>query len=156
MENTVKKNYQRTVNSDGSIDITYTGGRFRNGFLVAGITLGLIFLLCYLIFSQSFFPNNPIWIVTVIVAIILAGKFLLYTKLNIKIIPQKGIHFYNHQVPFSEISQIGVKLPDNNINGMLYIISQGTEVVVADAKKSIVKSLQIEIEKYSGIIWKKN
>ena len=155
MENTVKKNYQRTVNGD-SIDITYTGARFRNEFLVAGIFLGSVFLMTYLILSKSFFPNNPIWIITVIVALLLSLRFILYTKLNLKIIPQKGIHFYNHQVPFSDIAQIGIRPSKDNRSGKLIIQSRGTEVVVAEAKKSIVEALQIEIEQYSGIIWKKN
>lgn len=156
MENTVKKNYQRTVNSDGSIDIKYKGARFTNEFSFAGIFLGLLFLAVYLIFSQSFFPNNKIWITTVIVIFWLSLWFIFYTNLNIKIIPQKGIHFYNHQVPFSDITQIGIRSAKDNRSGKLFIQSRGTEVLVANAKKSIVEALQIEIEQSSGIIWQKN
>lgn len=161
MQNTIKREYERTVQEDGSIDLSFNALRYldnaTNFFLLilllafAGVILGAIA-------PNIHSPGGMLFLWAVVIGgFVYTGRSALRHTQIIKIHPNKGIEFRGESIPFSEIQTIGLLTTKGTANslGYLYVESNGKQVKVTKAKESLANALKLEIQNSSGMDWVK-
>ena len=159
MKNTIKRDYERTVLEDGSIDLTFKASRFLDAgtnTIVIGIW-GVVVTMLLMAISPKIKSVEGFFF---FLAVMAGGS--IYTLISIvremqviKIHPNKGIEFRGESLPFSDILNIGMTTRTNKSNGpaTLYVESNGKQVKVAQCKESLANALKNEIKNSSGIEW---
>ena len=172
MESSFKKAYEKTTNSDGSIDLKFKAERIGAHF---GSGLGAVLVL--LLFPASCavtYPvasmfgeiggrntsNTPIfvWNVLAFALFIIAARMLNISRTTLTIKPKEGIVFNGKQLPFKDIQSIGTvhETTGNNPKGNAYVSAQshGSEIKVTRyVRKDLADALAAEIRGASGKGW---
>ena len=172
MESSFKKAYDRTVNTDGSIDLKFTAQKIgaHSGAGFAGIlvlamlpvscavTLPVMYALTDQRSMRNGFPTGPVimWnIVAVALWIFIVRKYnFRKSKLTIK--PGEGLLFAEKQLPFKDIQSIGTshETTGRNPKGNAYIYAQshGKEIPLTGyVTKELADALASEITNAPGI-----
>jgi hypothetical protein len=169
MESSFKKAYEKTTNSDGSIDLKFKAERIGAHF-GSGVGAFLILLL-YPVSCAVTYPvasmfgevggrntsNTPIlvWNVVAIALFIIAARMVNIGRTTLTIKPKEGIVFNGKQLPFKDIHSIGTvhETTGNNPKGNAYVSAQshGTEVKVTRyVRKDLAEAIAAEIRGASG------
>ena len=144
MESTINKSYAKTKLANGEVSIAYNYIALSNiiilvfgAFIIAAISAN--------IYPPLMFLSVPAWI---------AG-YWVYIKSQrecIFIVPNVGLKFGKDQLPFNQISSIGVYQLNNS--GYVYAESQGTRVkVTKKIKAATANAIDFEIRQLSGCKW---
>ncbi len=170
MESSFKKGYDRTVNADSSINLTYKsekiGAHSGSGF--AGIIVFAMLPVSCAATLPLVYPfmdgKNPgtlmiIWIFGSIGLWFLGVRKYNLRKSKLVIKPNKGLIFEGKQLPFSEIQSIGTmnETTGNNAKGTAYVYanSHGQQIKVTSyVPLALADAISEDIKSSSGIEWK--
>lgn len=175
MESSFKKGYDKTVNADGSVNISLTG-KNRGAAQTSGypVMYIMVFFICIFLGFKilDFFPkgwdrnvsggalvfiwfavSSGLWFV-----FYLGFKNMTSKKTNIVIKPSEGIIFNGKQLPFSDIQTIGVahQTTTSNVDGnaQVYANSDGTNIEITGwLPLALAEAVAGDIKKSSGMNW---
>ena len=159
MKNTIKRDYDRTVREDGSIDLTFKAARFLdagiNTFIV--VVWGIVVAVLLMNISPKMETVQGLlffWLAIAGGSIYALISIIRGTQV-IKIHPKKGIEFRSESIPFSDIDNIGTIFKTNKQNGpaTLYVETNGSQVKITQCKQSLATALKKEITDASGAEW---
>lgn len=169
MESSFKKGYDKTVNADGSFELSFKSRRLLPGAMAVFLPILLYPVSCAISFpfvgGMTAMRNDTLsamtWNVTaLIVALIIVVcvfKFFISNKNRILVKPNIGISFDGKQLPFKDISSIGT----NNLNVMkkgatiVYADTHGTQVKLSSCiTTELAEAVAEEIKGASGSTWK--
>lgn len=171
MESSFKKGYDRTVNADSSINLTYKsekiGAHSGSGF--AGIIVfAMLPVSCAATFLPMVYPfmngknegtSVVFWIFGSIGLWILSVRKYNLRKSKLVIKPNEGLIFEGKQLPFSDIQSIGTmnETTGRNAKGTAYVYanSHGQQIKVTSyIPLALAEAISEEIKSSSGIEWK--
>jgi hypothetical protein len=169
MESSFKKGYDKTVNADGSFDLTFKSKRFgaktAKSFALLGV-FGLLPASCavtspmVLAFSKS---NNSTAVITWLIVAFALWFFIMNFAANLKttilVKPNAGLVVNGKNLPFKEIDQIGtINYPgaeSDKIAAFVYADTHGTQVKISKyITLSLAEAIAKEIKEASGVTWK--
>ena len=168
MESSFKKGYDKTVNADGSFELSFKSRRLLPGAFGVILPLVLFPMSCAVSFplvggmnamerNKSFSETWTITSAIVLVTMfVLLYNFFISNRNRILVKPDIGISFDGKQLPFKDISSIGT----NNLN----VMKKGATVIYADTHGAQVKlsscvtteladAIAGEIKAASGMKW---
>jgi hypothetical protein len=164
MNNSLKtafnKEYDSKINSDGTIDITYSQQIIDPSMVVLFLLPSLFFSSCSGIFAvdNTFgIPGGIITSIVLIIALFIAGYIgvglVNNKKANLKIIPGQGVEFGSHSLVKSEVDKIGLQSGSIGAHCFKVYALAGsekiyvTEYVSASVAKAIQRILQESLSK---------
>lgn len=167
MESSFKKNYERTVQSDGTIEIVHDQVRIPPSMGTAVMILMTIVLLPTSCAIGGAFhgydaraSNVPWTITTMIIYVILCfvvGRLLVKGKNHLLIKPNQGIVIHGKSLPFSDIQTIGTETLVNGnkkANSYAYAESHGNRIpFTKHVSQSLAEAIATEVKASSGYKW---
>lgn len=172
MESSFKKGYERTVNTDGSIELKYKAKRMSPA-AMAGAGMAAILVLfpvsCAVTLPVASMFNDHgqslgqtskgLWTTLAIILYIGILYFLVNTKGSLVIKPNQGLIFNGKQLPFSEIQNIGtIDHPNAKVKAgasFVYAGSHGTQIRVTKyVPLALAEAVAAEIKQSSGMGWR--
>lgn len=159
MKNTIKREYERTVLEDGSIDLSFDAPRYLDN--ATNYLMIILVMAGFGLILGTFIPkiNSAggllfLWVVA-FGAFVYAIRSILRHIQVIKIHPGKGIEFRGESIPFSDIDVVGVLSPKGATNGISWLIleTNGKQVKIAAVKNSLASALKSEIMSSSETKW---
>jgi len=171
MQSSFAMAYERNINPDGSINLTYKAERF--GLHRGAGFVGLLFFIVMVPVSCAvtsplvwLAPNNsagPImafagWPISSMILFILAGKWFIKTKGHLTIKPNVGLTFEGKNLPYPEIDHIGTanETTAQNPRGSAYVYAttKGQEMKITKyVSLQLAEAIQAEIKAASGTVW---
>lgn len=167
MESSFKKGYDRTVNADSSVQLSFKsekiGAHSGSGF--AGIWVFAMLPVSCAVTSPVLLPlpNHPLalffWFACAIALWIYGVRKFNIRKTTLLIKPKEGLIFGGKQLPFSEIQNIGTmnETTGRNAKGTAYVYanSHGQQIKVTSyVPLALADAISEEIKSSSGIEWK--
>lgn len=169
MESNFKKSYQKTMNPDGSYELSFKSKRL-NPRSAAGVGLLIVFALlpascavtlpvAMLFGSGRDFMSVPAWLGMSLTVYAIACYLIANSSSKLLVIPNKGVVIKGKNLPFSDIQNIGtIHIPAlGNSKGSAYVYAEtfGTQVNLSKfVTLSLADSLVAEIKESSGVVWK--
>ena len=169
MESSFKKSYEKTMNPDGSYELSFKSKRL-NPKSAAGVGLLIVFALlpasCAVTLPVAMFFGTgrdfmsvPAWLGMTLVVYAIACYLIANSSSELLVIPNKGLVIKGKNLPFSDIQNIGtIHLPAlGNSKGSAYVYAEtfGTQVNLSKyITLSLADSLVAEIKESSGVVWK--
>ena len=172
MENSFKKNYDKKVNPDGSIQLSFKSKRFAlHSLPMFPMLLMMIMLVIFTVSCAASYPFIPThrgpyggqevnlltWVVAAGVLTLLITIFGSIAVLDVKdvvtIKPGEGLLFREKSLPFADVSVIGVT---NLTGGGAYVHaeSNGHEVkITRNISLELANQINREIKSASGVTW---
>lgn len=169
MESSFKKGYDKTVNADGSFELSFKSRRLLPAAFAVILPIVIYPISCAVSFplvgglsaARADTLSLPTWnIVSVVVAIailVFLFKFFIATRNRILVKPKIGISFGGKQLPFKDINLIGTM----NLNPMkkgatfIYADTHGTQVKLSSCvAMELAEAVAEEIKGASGFTWK--
>lgn len=175
MESSFKKGYDRTVNADSSVQLSFKsekiGAHSGSGF--AGILVFAMFPVSCVVTSPVLVPfydgrarGNSLslgallfWVACAIGLWVWGVRKFNISKTTLLIKPKEGLIFGGKQLPFSEIQSIGTmnETTGRNAKGTAYVYanSHGQQIKVTSyVPLALADAISEEIKSSSGIEWK--
>lgn len=174
MESSFKKGYDRTVNADSSVQLSFKsekiGAHSGSGF--AGILVFAMLPVSCAVTSPVLLPfydgraKDPLslgalffWLACAFALWIYGVRKFNIRKTTLLIKPKEGLIFGGKQLPFSEIQNIGTmnETTGRNAKGTAYVYanSHGQQIKVTSyVPLALADAISEEIKSSSGIEWK--
>ncbi len=168
MESSFKKGYDKTVNADGSFELTFKSKRFGAKTATSFALLAIFALFpasCALTapmamaFKSSGDMGIYIWLFLAFALWFFVMHFAVNLKTTILVKPNSGLVVNGKNLPFKEIDQIGtINYPgaeSDKIAAFVYADTHGTQVKVSKyITLSLAEAVVREIKESSGVVWK--
>ena len=174
MESSFKRGYDKTVNADGSINLSFksekigahSGANYAGMIILAmfpvscAVTSPLIFMLSDKASMRDEFPTGLmfLWIICAAALWIWGVRKYNIKKAKFVIKPNEGVIFGGKQLPFSEIQSIGTinETTGRNAKGTAYVYanSHGQQIKITGyVPLPLADALAEEIKTSSGHNW---
>ena len=174
MESSFKKGYDKTVNADGSINLSFksekigahSGSGFAGIILMAmvpvscAVTFPVVFIFSDASSRREAFPTGAtfLWIVCALGLWVWGVRKYNIKKAKFVIKPNEGVIFGGKQLPFSEIQSIGTinETTGRNAKGTAYVYanSHGQQIKITGyVPLPLADALAEEIKNSSGHSW---
>ncbi len=169
MESSFKKGYDKTVNADGSFELTFKSKRFGAKTAKSFALLGVFALFpascaitspMVLAFDKSNSNTGVvIWFFVAFALWFFVMHFTANLKTTILVKPNSGLVVNGKNLPFKEIDQIGtINYPgaeSDKIAAFVYADTHGTQVKISKyITLSLAEAVVREIKEASGVVWK--
>lgn len=176
MESSFKKGYDKTVNADGSINISLKG-KSRGAAETSGYPVGLTIFFIFCVIGSANIAANitdsvagrnsnmPLFLFLWALLSIGSGwifylvfKNLTSKNVNIVIKPSEGLIFNGKQLPFADIQTIGVshQTTGKNLEGnaQVYANSHGNNIEITGwVPLALAEAVAGDIKRSSGMNW---
>ena len=170
MESSFKKGYDKTVNADGSFELSFKSERV-SAKSASGFALLMIIILfptsCAVtlpvahMFSSGDWAqvSKPLWASLALILYIVVLYYITKSKTKISVKPDIGIIINGKNLPFKEISQIGtISYPGASSKknaAFVYADTHGTQVKLSKyIPLELAEAIVNELKAASGVNWK--
>lgn len=163
MKNTFKQAYKRTQQADGTVLIRCKSNRvgtYSVGAVTGIAAIPIVFVSLLAAGFIAVFTHKEISSVTVLVItgiLFFALDRALTRNTNLTIHPKSGLAWGHHQLPFSDISAIGISSDAGDAGRVSYVYAQtGGRMVKLTGymPKARAEAIQDDIKQLSGAAWR--
>lgn len=169
MESSFKKGYDKTINADGSFELSFKSRRVSPalGFLLTVFLLPSSCAVSYPLVGGSFGNrawqiDATTWMVVTFIVYCVSLAFIInqfcFTRDQIVVRPNVGLVVSGKNLPFKEIDQIGTidyVGASSNKAAFVYANTQGTQVKLSrQISLPLAEAVATEIRQASGLTWK--